>query len=97
MVAAAACGVKVVGFENGADVSPRLRQATRMGSVDGDIARRRGGQAEQDPKGGRLAGTVGTEKAGDGAGSDLERHVVDGGRVPVLLGEVDDLGDRGDG
>jgi hypothetical protein len=44
-------------------------------------------QAGQHAQRGRLARAVGTEEADDLAGSDLERHVVDGGDAAVALGE----------
>ena len=50
-------------------------------------ARGRGGEAGHDAHRGRLAGTVGSEEAGDESRLDLERDVVDGRERAVALGE----------
>src|SRR2546430_6627577 len=46
------------------------------------------GQAQQHQDGGGLAGAVRAQEPEDLAAPDGERHVVDGGRTPVALGEI---------
>ena len=56
-------------------------------AVDGDRAGGRPVQAEDHPHRGGLAGAVRPEEAGDDAGPDGERQVVDGDLVAVPLGQ----------
>lgn len=53
-------------------------------------ARRRLDEPEQHPPGGRLAGPVGAEEAGDPAGFDGEVEIVDGGEPAKAFGEPGD-------
>ena len=69
----------------------RVRQVAVADAVDGRGPAVRGGQAQQYPQGGGLAGAVGPEEAGDPARPDLEAEVADGGDGTVPLGEVVDV------
>ena len=54
-------------------------------------SRRRPHQPEQRPEGGALSGAVGTQKAGDATGLDVEAEVPDGGDTAEVLRETADL------
>ena len=78
-LAAGAAGVLGGRVEQDADLRPGVGQ---VGEVPAEIVARAGrgrGEADHDAHGGGLAGAVGTEEAGDPAGSGGEGDVVDGG------------------
>jgi transcription elongation GreA/GreB family factor len=80
-------------LEDGADGARRLGALGVRRAADRRAAARRANQAEKDAQRRRLARAVGTEKARDRAGADLEREVVDGGRGRVALGQRVDVED----
>ena len=86
-LAAGAAGVLGGRVEQQADVAARVRQGGIRLAEHGGPARGRRGEAGHDAHRGRLAGTVRPEEAGDEAGLDLERDVVDGRERAVALGE----------
>jgi hypothetical protein len=94
VVAGAAAGVDRSGLEEGADVTKREAQVCVPSSVDGDPARRRRIEPDHHPHGGRLAGAVRAEEAGDLPFPDLEAEPVDGHGGPVALGDAVDLDHR---
>jgi len=87
----AAAGVEVVVVQRRPDGPRRVGQVAVADPVDGRRAAVRGGQAEQHPQRGGLAGAVGPQEAGDPAGPDLEAQAVDGGDGAVPLSQVEDL------
>jgi hypothetical protein len=61
---------------------------------DERLAPGRFGEPEQEPQRGRLARTVRAEEAGDGAGANPKRDVIDGRDFPVALGQGNSRDDR---
>ena len=45
-------------------------------------------KAEEQPQGGRLAGTVRAKQADDFAGMNLERHRIEGAKRAIILGKM---------
>ena len=82
-----AAGVEAARLQHGADLAGRVGELAVGPAVDGGGAGGRGDQAEQHAQGGRLAGAVGAEEAGDRPLVDLEVEVVDGEHVAEALGE----------
>ena len=93
-LAAGAAGVLRRGVEQDADVPPGVRDVAVEVAVDGDPAVGGRGEADHHAHRGGLAGTVGTEEAGDPSGLAGEADVVDGTEAAVRLGEAFD-GDHG--
>ena len=81
-------GVRV---EERTDLVERLDHLLIATPADESGARRRRVEAEDDPHGGGLAGTVRTEEAGHVPGAHREAETVHGGDRAVALGEVRDL------
>ena len=88
VIPGAAARVDRLGLEEGADVAEREAEVAVGVAVNGDLAGGGGVEADHHPHGGRLAGTVGAEEAGDLAGAHLEAEVVDGDGGPVALGDI---------
>ncbi len=87
MVAGGPAGVHAAGVEHRADDPRRLQQPGVADAVVADVAAVGSGETDHHPHGGRLAGAVRADEAGDPPGRDLEGHVVDGDAVAVVLGE----------
>jgi hypothetical protein len=83
------------GVQNGSDESRRVLEVPVVDAGVADVPCAGMGEPDHHPHGGRLAGAVGTDEAGDAAGSHREGHVVDGEAVPVSLGECCDRDHRG--
>jgi hypothetical protein len=83
----AAAGQRL-GVEEGAHLADGRRQVAVAAAVDGDRAPRRRVEAQDHPHGGGLPGAVRAEEAGDQAGPDGERQVVDGGGGAVALDQA---------
>ena len=82
-------GVEGAAFRHVADAAPHLdRVPEDIEAVDGRLAGRGGDVARQDAHGRALAGAVGAEKADDLALEHVERYVLHGRVVVVVLGEV---------
>ena len=94
VVAAPAAGVHGARVEQGADLAQRLGEGADGAAEHERLAGGRPVEAEDHPHGGRLAGAVRAEEAGDLPGLDVEAEVVDGDDVAVALGEAAD-GDHG--
>ena len=75
------------GVEQGPDLAQRRSEVDVPLPVDGGDPGGGPVEADHHPHGGRLAGAVRAEEAGDLAGLDVEGQVVDGAHVAVLLGE----------
>ena len=93
-LAAAAAGVLGGGVQQHADLAAGVGQAAVAG-----VQHRRGAgvrvrEPADHPQRGRLAGAVGAEEAGHGAGLAVERDVIDRQLAAVALGEMLD-GDHG--
>ena len=71
----------------------RKRLARRIEPEHAHLAVRNVGQPEQHQDGRRLARTIGTEKTENLPAPDGKRNVVDGDRLPVVLGEAFGLND----
>src|SRR6185437_12412781 len=78
VVAGPAATVQRLGVEEGAHLTHGRRQVTVAAAADGYRALRRRVKAQDHPHGGGLPGAVRAEEAGDHAGPDGEREVVDG-------------------
>ena len=78
MVAGGAAGMHAAGVEHGADDAGRVAQPGVADAVVADVAVVGPGEPDHHPHGGRLAGAVRADEAGDAAGGDVERQVVDG-------------------
>jgi hypothetical protein len=87
MVVCRASGVDRARLEQRADLVERCRVLGVVLAVDRDVAGGRPVEAEDQAHRGRLAGPVRAEEAGDDAGSDGEREVVDRALLAVVLHE----------
>jgi hypothetical protein len=76
------------GVQQRADRSQRVGQLAVRLAVEQDRAGARRIKARDHPHGGRFAGPVRAEEAGDPAGPDDEGGFVDRNRVAVALGKV---------
>ena len=94
VVAGGVAGVHAASVEDGADEAGGVAEVGVADAVVADLAGVGPGEPDHHPHGGRLAGAVGADEAGDPAGGDGEGEVVDGGAVAVVLGESGD-GDHG--
>ena len=88
VVARGPAGVHAAGIEDRADDASRAEQLGVVDASVADLAAVRSGEADHHSHGGRLAGTVRSDEAGDTAGGHLERHVVDDDVLAVPLGEM---------
>jgi hypothetical protein len=77
-----------LGVQQRADRPQRVGQLAVRLAVDQDRAGARRIKAQDHPHGGRFAGPVRAEEAGDPAGPDDEGGFIDRHRVAVALGEV---------
>jgi len=85
MVRGGASGVDRARFQQRPNFVQRSRVVAVVLAIDGDIARRRAVEPEDQAHRRRLPGAVRAEEAGDDAGLDREREAVDGALVPVVL------------
>ncbi len=91
VVAGGPAAVHRLGVQQRADLAGGVGQSAVRVAADRDVARGGVVQAEDHPHRRRLAGAVGAQEAGDGAGSHLEGQVVHSGLVAVALGQADCL------
>ncbi len=83
----AAPAVQRAGLEHRAHLVQRAPDVRVGAAVDQHRAAGRPVQAEDHPHRGRLAGAVGSEEAGDDAGTDVEAELVDGPHRAVVLAQ----------
>jgi hypothetical protein len=88
VVARRSTGVHAAGIEHRADDPCRAEQLWVADASVADLAAVRPREADHHPHGGRLAGAVRSDEAGDTAGGHLEREVVDHEARAVPLGEL---------
>ena len=72
VVAGGAAGVHAAGVEDGADDPGRVREVGVADAVVADLAGVGPGEPDHHPHGGRLAGAVRADEAGDPAGGDVK-------------------------
>src|SRR4051794_31603768 len=80
--------VKRIRVQHGPDRGGGVVEVVIAAAEDGGRAGGRGGEAEQHAQRRGLAGAVGAQETGDGAGAGLEREVLDGGDWAVALGHA---------
>jgi len=88
VVAGRATGVHAAGIEDRADDASRAEQLGVADASVADLSAVWSGEADHHSHGGRLAGAVRSDEAGDAAGGHLERHVIDDDVLAVPLGEL---------
>src|SRR5207253_9086869 len=85
---------KVARFQDGADPTHRVVKLVVAVTKHARPPGCRLSQPEQESQGRRLASAVRTEEAGDGAGLEREREVLDGDELAVALGQQGDRDHR---